>query len=922
MRSVNIPKWFILIGLILLPFPCRASAQEEGFKITRIDLHTKYDSPPPETFLPLIPLREGGRTTLDKIRSVEKTLRESGLFRSVSVQVEETPEGISLLFDLWQIERVSRVRVKGNWLVLSSSIYRVLAMQQGDLFREDALPGEVALIKSLYKKKGWHNTEVTPSFEQDPEDGSFRIDYRIKRGHHIRFGPIELEGVENGDPDEIRKILRVWPWVTGNRLERRIRRIQGYYQDLGYPVARVRIEGLEPGDKRKRPLLRVGIREGKRLVMEVKGNEALPSHKILEATTFFVNRGYGLFDAEDSAESIKELYEREGFPNTLVTFKRRETDAEISVFFTIDEGKKAFIRKIAFEGNETVRDKQLSKHVFTKARQPLLLSRGTFVTEKWRKDHDALVNLYVAKGFLDVDVEHSLEPFKERQDRAVLLVRIKEGPPYTIASSTIKGASPEWEPELRGVLLLKPGEPFHEGRLVEEAGRITQFYAQRGLLFARVDTNYQILEDHTVDVAFEIDEGPFYRLSGLIVSGNRKTRTRTIENAFRLPEGEPISNKEISETRRRLYRLGTFEGISLRVPGLDAAGTTTTEDEQEEEEVSLPVLIEVKERRSLGMEVGVSYDTDWGFEGLLSLREENLLGRAKKVNLNVIIGDEKAEAKLGFADPTVFAQRATATAQVKYERREWASYTEQRVEFEGGVFRKSRNNAYAPGLFLLFDWANVYDVVSDAPDAPEPSDTFNLFVRPQVVRDTRRNKLYPAQGAYGKLRFGVSNEAWGSDDNLFTSQFQWQDYRTFGPGVTIASRFWFDNVEPYGSTGQVPTTYLLFCGGNNTVRGFPRDGLGPKDLNGAPKGGTTRIIGNVEVRFPIYRLIHGVAFVDVGSLTNGFSEIEWDTFRWSTGGGLRLHTPVGPVRLEYGYQLQENPPLNRGELHFSLGFPF
>jgi outer membrane translocation and assembly module TamA len=115
---------------------------------------------------------------------------------------------------------------------------------------------------------------------------------------------------------------------------------------------------------------------------------------------------------------------------------------------------------------------------------------------------------------------------------------------------------------------------------------------------------------------------------------------------------------------------------------------------------------------------------------------------------------------------------------------------------------------------------------------------------------------------------------------------------------------------------------LLFCGGNNTVRGFARDELGPRDLNGVPRGGTTRIVGNMEIRFPIYRLIHGVAFVDVGSLADGFDEIGFETFRWSIGGGLRLHTPVGPVRLEYGYQLQDNPPSTRGELHFALGFPF
>ncbi len=919
MRSANTPKLLILLGIVFLLFPSPVWPQAEAFTVARIELHAKYESPPAETFLPLIPLEEGGRTTRDKVRTIEKTLQNSGLFKSASVKIEEGPEGISVLFDLWQIERVNRIRIKGNWLVLSSSIYRVLSMQQGDPFREEALPGEVALIQSLYERKGWYNTEVIPSFEQDPSDGSFRVDYRIERGHHIRFGPIELEGVEKGDPEQIRKILRIWPWVTTKRLNRRIRRVEDYYHELGHPVARIRVERPEFGDNLKRPLLRVSVDEGKRLIMAVQGNEALPTRKILDATTFFVNQGYGLFDTEDSTESIEQRYERAGYPNARVTFKRKVTDEEIKVFFTIDEGKKSFIRRIAFEGNTAVPDKTLSKHVFTRPRQLLLVRRGIFVTEKWEKDHDALVNLYVAKGYLDVAVEYSLRSVRDKQGRTELLVRIKEGPQYTIASSTIDGVSGEWEEELESVLLLKPEEPFHEGRLVQEAARIAEFYAQRGHLLARVDTDYEIRKDQRVRVKLQVVEGPRYRLSGLIVSGNRKTRSRTIEHSLRLPEGEPISRKELSETRKRLYRLGVFEGLSLRVPDLGPAPRTP--DDDTEEEVSRPVLIEVKERRSLGMEVGISYDTDWGFEGLLSLREENLLGRAKKVTLDVIGGDEKTEAKLGLADPTVFAQRATATAQVKYERREQTSYTEQRINFEGGLFRKLRNT-YSPGLFLLFDWANVYDVVSDAPDAPEPSTSFNLFVRPQVVRDTRRNKLYPTQGSYGELRFGLSNEAWASDDDLFVSQFKWQDYHTFEPGVTIASRIWLDHVEPYGRTDRVPTTYLLFCGGNNTVRGFARDALGPTDVNGVPKGGTTRIVGNMEVRFPIYRLIHGVAFVDVGSLTEGFGDIELDTFRWSTGAGLRLYTPVGPIRLEYGYQLQDNSPEDRGQIHFSLGFPF
>ncbi len=920
MRSATLPKCLALLGLIFLSFPPQILAAGEAFPVARIDVRTKYPSPPPETYRPLILLEEGKETTVKKIEAVEKTLKNSGLFRSVSVAVEETPEGVSIRFDLWQMERVNKIKIKRNWLVLSSSIYRILGMQQGDPFEEEALPSEVERIKDLYEKKGWYETAVTPSYEQDPEDGSVRLTYLIRRGHHIRFSPIELEGAQAGDPEQIRRILRIWPWVTAKRLDKRLDKVRAYYARLGFPSARIRVKALETGKGEKnRGALHIGIDEGKKLVENVKGNDALSVREVLEATTFSRNQGYGLFDTEDSVETIRKLYEKKGFPDARVTFKRKETDKEVAVSFSVEEGKKAFIGKIAFQGNQAFSDKMLSEQILTRSRNLLLLRRGRFLTGKWDKDLGTIVNLYLAEGFQDVSVESSLEPIPGKKHRLLLQIRIHKGPRHTIASSAIRGVRPEWETVLREETFLKPGEPFHEGKIVAEARRIGGFYAKRGYLLARVDNDFRVLEDHTVEVTFNVHEGPCFRLSGLIITGNQKTRPKTIQKTFRIIEGDPIDNEKLSKTRRRLFRLGIFEGLSLRVPGLDLAAQEMRDEG--EEEVERPVLIEVREKKSLGAEVGISYDSDWGLEGLLSLREENLLGRAKKVTMDVIGGKERTEVRLAYADPTLMAQRATLTAQAKYERSVGEAYTERRISFEGGLFRKLRHE-YTPGLFLILDDAVTYDVASTAPDAPEPSSTTNLFVRPQIVRDTRQDKLYPRDGSYSQARVAVSNQAWGSDDELVIYQLWLQDYFELKPNWILAGRLSLDNVAPYGSTDAVPSTYLLFAGGNNSVRGFPRDGLGPKDLSGTPKGGTTRIIGNMEIRFPIYRLIHGVAFVDVGSLTDGFEEIGFDTFRWSTGAGLRLYTPVGPIRLEYGYQLQENPPLSRGEFHFALGFPF
>jgi outer membrane protein insertion porin family len=920
MRFATIPKWLVLLGFFLLPFPWRALAQEEGTKVTRIDVHTKYPSPSPENYLPLIPLEKGKETTAGEIEAIKKTMESSGLFRSVSVQIEEAPQGVSIRFDLWQMERVTKIRIKGNWLVLSSSIYRILAMQAGDPFEEEALPAEVERIQSLYEKKGWYETAVTPGFEQDPEDGSVLLSYRIRRGHHIRFDPIDLEGVRAGDPEKIRGILRIWPWVTAKGLDKRLEKVRAYYDRLGYPAARVLVKALELGKGEKnRGALHIQIDEGKKLVADAKGNETLSTREILEATTFSQNQGYGLFDAEDSVETIQQAYEKKGYPNARVTFDREETDTEARVTFFVDEGEKAFIGKIAFLGNEALSDKILFEQILTRSRKALLFRRGRFLTNKWDKDLGGIANLYLAEGFQEVRIEHSLEPIQAKEDRVSLQVRIREGPRYTIASSEIQGNRPELGAALREETLLRPGEPFHEGKLIAETRRIGAFYGKRGHLLARVDHNFRVLEDHTVAVTFNVHEGPRFRLSGLIITGNQKTRPKTVQKTFRLIEGDPIDNEKLSKTRRRLFRLGVFEGLSLRVPGLETGAQATGDDGEQEAE--RPVLIEVREKKTLGAEVGISYDSDWGLEGLLALREDNLLGRAKKATFDVIGGQERVETRIAYTDPTLVAQRVTLTAQAKYEKTVREAYTEQRISFESGLFGKLRKE-YTPGLFLILDSAVTYDVVSNAPDAPEPSDSTNLFVRPQIVRDTRQDKLYPRNGSYSQARVAVSNQAWASDDDLVLYQLQLHDYFEPSPHWILAGRLSLDYVDPYGSTDEVPSTYLLFAGGNNSVRGFPKDGLGPRDLDGNPKGGTTRVLGNLEVRFPIYRLVHGVGFVDVGSLTDGFEEMELESFRWSVGAGLRLHTPVGPIRLEYGYQLQDNPSLSRGEVHFALGFPF
>jgi outer membrane protein insertion porin family len=903
------------------PAEAATEIQEETFSVEEIAVQTSYPSPPPSRYFPLIPIRAGDQASMSLLASVQEMLENTGLFRSVEVQVEPRPEGRAVLFHLRQMERIREIRIQGNFPTLSSSIKRVLNMQEGDVFDPALLPGEVARIQELYQSRGWYETGVSFTENRDPRDGSVGLIYRIRKGRAAHLKEIGLEGVENGDPERIKNILKTRLRLKGERIEKRLEKVAQYYRKLGYPAARVTAAPLEFGADETRAVLKIRVEEGKRLDLVVEGNQRLSEKQIREATTFRESGRYGLLDAEDSARSIQNLYEKKGFPFANVRSSRSETEEEVQVSFTIEEGPKAFIGDLEFEGNEEIGVRNLRGQVLTKKRNLFLLRPGKFIRKRWDEDLQALENLYLGEGFLNEKIDAELLPNEDDPHRATLKVRIHEGPRHTIGTVYLSGVREPFVKLLAKKIPFRKGAPFHEGRLIEEERSLLNFYGKKGHLLTRVDPSYKVLDDHTVDMTFKVEEGPLFKTSGVIITGNYETRTASIRKALHLDPGDPINNDELSRARERLYDVGMFNGITIRTPGLETSAYETVPGAQPPTEVERPILLQLRERKSLATEIGARYDSDTGIEGLLSIREDNLFGRLKQARLSVLGGQQRAEGSASYTDPTLIGYRLASTLQGKFDRKLLEAYTEQTISVEGSLYRTFLRK-YTPSLGIAAEWTRIYDVASDDPDAPVAESSINIFVEPRFVLDTRNDKLFPTKGFYAQIGVGVSNRLWGSDDALLRNRLQLRGYQELAPGLTLAENLSLDHVEPYSRTAKVPASELLFAGGNNSVRGFPEDKLGPLDKQGNPLGGSTRILGNLELRFPVYRLLNGVIFFDAGSLTDGWQRMELSSFRFSAGAGLRVHTPVGPVRLEYGYQLQSNPTLDPGQIHFSLGFPF
>lgn len=897
------------------------SAAQDPFTIEQIAIQTLYPNPPPSRFAPLIPFRAGDRATESLLEEARKMLEETGLFRSAQVYVRPGVDGKSVLFDLSQVERVRQIRIRGNFPILSSSIKRVLNMQEGDVFDPALLPGEVVRIQEFYQNRGWYETGVTFVETRDPEDGSVVLEYRIRKGRGAKLAAVVVEGVEHGDPEKIRAMLKTRLRLKGERIAKKIEAVRKYYQGLGYPAARITAAPLEFEAGENRAVLRVRVEEGKRLSVKVEGNRKLEEKEILKATVFRETGRIGFFDVEDSGRAIQRLYEQKGYPFAEVGSARVETEEAVEAAFTIREGEKGFIAKIEFEGNEKIRDRKLRSQILTRKRNLLLGRLGRFRTKTWEEDLVALENFYLREGFRDVKIEPSIEADREKPGRLILTARIQEGPRYTVSRIFLPGVREEFVRPLRKKIGLGSGAPFYDGRLEEVEQKIAAFYGRRGYLAPKVESSYEIVQDSAVELTFRVEEGPLFLTSGVVVTGNYETRARTVRKAFHLEKEKPLDTEELARGRERLYDSGMFKGITIRTPGLNPEVWAAAVGGAAPEVVERPVLLQLRERNSLATEIGLRYDSETGAEGLLSIREDNLLGRLKQARLSIIGGQERVEGSASYTDPTLLGYRLAGTVQAKFDRKLLEAYTEQKLSVEGSLYRTLKKR-YTPSIAVTAEWSRIYDVASEDPKAPNAESSVNVFVEPRFVVDSRDDKLFPTRGFYGQVGVGVSNRLWGSNDALIRSRLQARWYQEPAAGLVVAENVSFDHVEPYSGTGMVPSSQLLFAGGNNTVRGFPQDKLGPLDADGNPLGGSTRILANLELRFPVYRLLNGVVFFDAGALTNGWQEVKLSSFRCSAGAGVRVHTPVGPVRLEYGYQLQENPPLDRGQFHFSLGFPF
>ena len=671
----------------------------------------------------------------------------------------------------------------------------------------------------------------------------------------------------------------------------------GYFDQVA-----VDAEGFEGGLK-----LTVLIKE-KPYIKEIvlKGNEKLEAKKILEKVDLPLGSIANPLVLNQNAEKIRLFYEEEGYYQVAVKpAVEPVSENEAKVIFQINEGEKFDLTDIVFSGNKAFSPSKLKKQMKTKELF-LFFFYGTLKGSDLKADTDRLKAFYLNNGHLDVKIGEPQVEIDKKEKRIRISIHIEEGPPYMVGEVTITGHTIFDTKELLEALKTKQGEVFSYEALQRDIFSITDRYGEKGYIFADVSPLTDLNREKLLaNIKLSVQEGRQMKLERLEISGNDRTRDNVIRREFRLAESEIFDSVALRKGKGALNYLGFFEEVNVdTTPG-------SAED-------SLLVKVGVKEKMTGTFSLGGGYGSVDGVMGMAQIAETNFLGKGLRVSLTAEISQRRQRFDLGYFDPRVFDTDNSVGFNIYNQERLYPDWDEGRM---GGSITYGRPIRYHFEGFTTYrlEKVNISDVSHDAPStvADEEGKYTISALTLALVRDLRDNRLDPTRGYKNLFSATYAPGLLGSTKAFMKYEVDSSYYKPL---------FWKVIGVLHGNVGygrglggqELPLSERYFLGGPTTVRGFEFRDIGPTE-HGTPTGGNKSLCFNVEMIFPLYETFKGVVFYDMGNAWDESHNYSLSHMRKSIGGGIRFFSPMGPIRLEYGFKLDRKSDEKMGQLHFSVG---
>jgi len=601
----------------------------------------------------------------------------------------------------------------------------------------------------------------------------------------------------------------------------------------------------------------------------------------------------------------------------------------VAVKIDVNEGEVAKIGGITFVGNQVFDDKELMSKfsLSTPTLFSFLTKSDQYSKQQLSADLESLRNFYQNQGYLDFSILSTQVSITPDKQNIYLTININEGQRFSIRDIKLSGRLIVPEPDLRNLIEIQPGDVFSRHKITTATKAISDRLGNDGYAFANVNAVPDIDRGKgVVGFTFFVDPGNRVYVRKIVFIGNLATNDIVLRREMRQFEGAWFSTEKVQRSRQRLLKLGFLEDVNVETPAVPGSPD------------QVDIRVTVKERLVNNFSLGIGYSDA---EGVLingSVNMKNFLGTGNEFVLSGNTSKVNRFVNLSHIKPYFTETGISRTVSLSAIRTDAAaaniaSYSTDSVA--AGIsfgFPISEFHTFSSGL--NFERVNIE--LGTAPGAVAKDFVAQYGDTNSDVRlaagwswDTLDNSLLPMKGL--QHRFSAEATFPGSDLEYYRLSYSFSNYFLLFPQTSLRIKLAGDYGDGFGDTEDMPFYKNYFAGGASTVRGYKSRYLGPKDIGGPdpnlPVGGSKRVLGNLELLFPVpggtdNKAMRLSVFTDAGMVYGKTETVDFGELRYSAGIAFSWYSPVGPLAISYALPLNEREGDRLEAVQFTLGQSF
>ncbi len=889
--------------VLLIPTAFLKGSDFARYTINRVLF--KFETPGETKNIPnyraLLNFKEGDYFSYKNIRKSMDNLYRTGSFENIEVKVETLPDRqLNVHFFMKNKYRINDINIREDTPLKKSTFTRaIFSLRKNAYFEPTDLRKAIEEIKGFLRSRGYNNPSIEYIVDRRQKEAGLSVKFIIRGGGITSVNKVNLTVTPEKFYRSFNQHFIIKKYIPHD-VQQAIEKIKRDLKKQHYYFPEIAVKEVYLNPQKSSVDLNIDIHSGYRYLFKFEGMRE--NMGIL--SSIWEKKVFEKWAEAESRARILDFLKNKGYLNAEVESGIEVQDSTRLITFKVKKNRKYTLGNITITGNQAIPKNKLKE----------LIKTGDQVYDRLfglrldslQVDLEVLKLFYYFNGFPFARIAMDLQLAKRTAD---IHFEINEGKKVTVESILVRGNNRFKSEEILGRLKTQVNGPFVEQRFNEDLDRIKELYYQAG--YTDIDIKPEISPGLKKSVLITINEGDTYKMGDLIVFGASKVQRNLIKNLFPLKRDGRFNRNQIDRFKNELENNGIFSEINI--------------ENIKKETGTMDVLVKVVPDDGKFYGFGIGWEDARALRGslrwTLEYQEQNIFRSYSSFAALFQIGTREDRIALSYDSPYFLKQKINSSLLLWNENETYPTYKFNRKGIGESIGKKITADSY---ILASLKWyrttlkeLDVSESGVDRLDIPFDTTAFSLV----YVIENRDDPFNPREGEFFTSNLKIGFPLLEKDYTFF--KFLWGYQKNF---KFLKNGSFSFSVRNGFAAGDMSITERFFAGGLYSFRGTYNDRLGPIDpFTQEPRGGNAMVLFNLEATFPLVLVpiedLYYCFFADVGNIFWRASDFDINKMERAIGFGIKYKTPLGPLRLDFGFNLREKAEHNF-LVHIGIGNVF